>query len=165
MITGISHITIIVRDLNRTSDLLKGIFDAKEVYSCSTAKYLLINELWIALNKGEALSERTYNHIAFQIPDDEVEEYIDKIKNYGLEIEPSRPCEAGEKCSIYFYDYDNHLIELHTGTLQERLMKYIETGELSLTDNQLDDVSGGFTFPFSGVACDRCGQPASRCIC
>jgi fosfomycin resistance protein FosX len=26
----------------------------------------------------------------------------------------------------YFYDYDNHLFELHTGTLEERLARYAE---------------------------------------
>ena len=32
------------------------------------------------------------------------------------------PVERAE--GIYFYDYDNHLFELHTGTLQERLLRY-----------------------------------------
>lgn len=30
----------------------------------------------------------------------------------------------GEGRSLYFYDYDNHLFELHTGTLTERLKRY-----------------------------------------
>ncbi|MGC3347905.1 FosX/FosE/FosI family fosfomycin resistance thiol transferase, partial [Enterococcus faecium] len=33
----------------------------------------------------------------------------------------------GEASSIYFYDFDNHLFELHTGTLQERLKSYYST--------------------------------------
>jgi len=30
----------------------------------------------------------------------------------------------GEGRSIYFYDHDNHLFELHTGNLEERLARY-----------------------------------------
>ena len=130
MITGISHITFVVKDLNRTADLFKGVFNAKEVYSSSTAKYLLIDDLWIALNNGESLSQRTYNHIAFQIPEDEIEKYMNIINSFGLEIRPSRSREAGENYSIYFYDYDNHLFELHTGSLQDRLKCYSK-GELA----------------------------------
>jgi hypothetical protein len=33
---------------------------------------------------------------------------------------------AGEGHSLYFYDYDNHMFELHTGTLEERLTRYAE---------------------------------------
>ena len=130
MIKGISHITFVVKDLNLTADLFKGIFNAKEAYSSSTAKYLLINDLWIALNNGEPLPQRTYNHIAFQISEDEIEKYMTIISSFGLEIKPSRSREVGEKYSIYFYDYDNHLFELHTGSLQDRLKCYSK-GELA----------------------------------
>ena len=73
---------------------------------------------------GEPLTERSYNHIAFKINEDEVDNYLAKLKNMGIEVKPSRPREAGEGYSIYFYDYDNHLFELHTGTLEQRLQAY-----------------------------------------
>jgi catechol 2,3-dioxygenase-like lactoylglutathione lyase family enzyme len=31
-----------------------------------------------------------------------------------------------ERESSYLYDFDNHLFELHTGTLEERLKRYME---------------------------------------
>ena len=126
MINGISHITFMVKDLERTADLLIGILDAKEVYSSSTAKYFLINDMWIALNKGESLAEKSYNHVAFRIHEEDVEKYLERIKGFGLEIKPGRPRGVGERSSIYFYDYDNHLFELHTGTLEERLGYYAD---------------------------------------
>jgi hypothetical protein len=48
LIVGISHITFIVKDLERTSNFLKGIFNAIKVYSNSTVKYFQINDFWIA---------------------------------------------------------------------------------------------------------------------
>jgi catechol 2,3-dioxygenase-like lactoylglutathione lyase family enzyme len=124
MISGISHITFIVKDLNRTADFFTKIFEAQEVYSSSATKYFLVNDVWIALNKGQPLAEQTYNHVAFQISEADIEKYTERIKCVGAEIKPSRPRIAGEGYSIYFYDFDNHLFELHTGSLSERLAHY-----------------------------------------
>jgi len=124
MISSISHITFIVKNLDLSASFFTKIFDAKEVYSSPTVKYLLINDLWIALNIGEPLPQRSYNHIAFKIDENDIDSYLIKIKEAGAEIRPDRPTrKPGEGRSIYFYDYDNHLFELHTGTLSERLTK------------------------------------------
>jgi len=124
MITGISHITLVVADLDRTSAFFEKIFGAKIVFSSSTAIYLTINDLWIALNQGKSLSEQTYNHIAFKIQESDFDDYSKRIQALGLEIIQGRKRCKGEGRSIYFYDYDNHLFELHTGTLLERLELY-----------------------------------------
>lgn len=131
MINAISHITFIVHDLNKTAVFLKTIFGAKEIYSSgydifstSQEMFFLINNLWICIMLGDPLSERTYNHIAFKIDESEYNYYIYKIKSVGAEIGKSRPRIQGEGKSIYFYDYDNHLFELHTGNLSDRLLHY-----------------------------------------
>ncbi|OFG35965.1 FosX/FosE/FosI family fosfomycin resistance thiol transferase [Listeria monocytogenes] len=133
MISGLSHITLIVKDLNRTTAFLQNIFNAEEIYSSgdktfslSKEKFFLIAGLWICIMEGDSLQERTYNHIAFQIQSEEVDEYIERIKALGVEMKPERPRVEGEGCSIYFYDFDNHLFELHAGTLEERLKRYHE---------------------------------------
>ncbi|WP_181329756.1 fosfomycin resistance hydrolase FosX [Listeria monocytogenes] len=133
MISGLSHITLIVKDLNKTSTFLREIFDAEEIYSSgnqtfslSKEKFFLIAGLWICIMEGDSLQERTYNHIAFQIQAEEVDEYIERIKSLGVEIKPERSRVPGEGRSIYFYDFDNHLFELHAGTLEKRLKRYHE---------------------------------------
>ncbi|MBC1979501.1 fosfomycin resistance hydrolase FosX [Listeria marthii] len=133
MVSGLSHITLIVKDLNRTTTFLQDIFNAEEIYSSgdntfslSKEKFFLIAGLWICIMEGKSLQERTYNHIAFQIQSEEVDEYIERIKSLGVEIKPERPRVQGEGRSIYFYDFDNHLFELHAGTLEERLKRYHE---------------------------------------
>ncbi|MBC2288721.1 fosfomycin resistance hydrolase FosX [Listeria farberi] len=131
MISGLSHITLIVKDLNKTTTFLEEIFDAEEIYSSgdetfslSKEKFFLIAGLWICIMEGESLQERTYNHIAFQIQAEEMDEYIERIKSLGMEIKPERARVKGEGRSVYFFDYDNHLFELHAGTLEERLKRY-----------------------------------------
>ncbi|EEO5876305.1 FosX/FosE/FosI family fosfomycin resistance thiol transferase [Listeria monocytogenes] len=133
MISGLSHITLIVKDLNKTTAFLQNIFNAEEIYSSgdktfslSKEKFFLIAGLWICIMEGDSLQERTYNHIAFQIQSEEVDEYTERIKALGVEMKPERPRVQGEGRSIYFYDFYNHLFELHAGTLEERLKRYHE---------------------------------------
>jgi catechol 2,3-dioxygenase-like lactoylglutathione lyase family enzyme len=130
---GISHITFIVKDLEKTSTFFKNIFDAEEVYSSgdkmfsiAKEKFFLIGNQWIAIMEGEALKERTYNHIAFKIKDEEFALYEERVKAMGVDYKPPRTRVEGEGQSLYFYDFDNHLFELHTGTLSERLKRYRE---------------------------------------
>jgi len=131
MIMGISHLTFIVKDLQLASQFFQSIFDAKEIYasgkktfSLSREKFFSINGLWICIMEGDSLSERTYNHIAFEIAAEEFAAYESRIKALGVDIRPSRPRLAEEGRSIYFYDFDNHLFELHAGSFSERLNRY-----------------------------------------
>ncbi|MDX8454826.1 FosX/FosE/FosI family fosfomycin resistance hydrolase [Mesorhizobium sp. VK9D] len=138
MIEGLSHMTFVVRDLDRMSDILSGVFDAREVYdsgarkfSLSREKFFLIGDLWIAIMEGAPLSERSYNHIAFKIDDGDFDRYAERVKKLGLDMRTPRPRVEGEGRSIYFHDDDNHLFELHTGTLAERLARYARELEVA----------------------------------
>lgn len=128
MIEGLSHVTFIVSDLDRMTGFLKQIFDAEEIYSGDHAtfsgskeKFFIIGGIWIAIIEGDPLPGKTYNHIAFKIPDEQFDEYVKRVRSHGVDVDEGRNRIDGEGRSIYFYDYDNHLFELHTGTLEERL--------------------------------------------
>ncbi|NMG08416.1 FosX/FosE/FosI family fosfomycin resistance hydrolase [Brasilonema sp. UFV-L1] len=115
MIQGISHITFIVRDLEKMTKFLIYIFDAKEIYSSgeetfsiSKEKFFLINDLWVAIMEGEPLSEKTYNHVAFKIAEQDYELYAEKLRNLGVNIKEARSRVEGEGRSLYFYDYDGY---------------------------------------------------------
>lgn len=132
MIKALSHITFIVSDLDRMSNFLTAIFDAKEIYSSgekefsiSKEKFFQIGGLWIAIMEGDPLKERTYNHVAFKIPDSEFDEYLSRIDSLGVDVLKGRGRVEGEGRSVYFYDFDNHLFELHTGNLDERVKVYL----------------------------------------
>lgn len=137
MVQRLSHMTFIVRDLDRMEEILTKVFDARKVYdsgqetfSLSKERFFLIGDgeepTWVATMEGEPLPTRTYDHVAFKISDDEYEVYFQRIRGLGLEVREGRSRVPGEAQSIYFYDDDNHMFELHTGTLDERLRRYSE---------------------------------------
>lgn len=136
MIQGLSHITFIVEDLDRMAGFLKTVFRAEEIYSSdgreysiSKEKFFNIGGVWIAIMQGPSLPDRSYNHVAFKIPDNEFETYLERIRSLGVDILEGRSRVTGEGRSVYFYDFDNHLFELHTGTLDMRLGMYDGRGE------------------------------------
>lgn len=73
--------------------------------------------------QGEPI-ERSYRHVAFSVDEDLLALYESRLIAAGVEVKPPRPRVQGEGRSLYFYDFDNNLFELHTGTLHERLEGY-----------------------------------------
>jgi len=131
MIEGLSHITLIVTDLERTSRLFSDIFEAEEVYDSGAKKHSLFKEkffliigVWVVIMESEDIKSETYHHVAFKISDSEYDIYKEKLGAFDIRMRESRPRIEGEGRSLYFYDYDNNLFELHTGTLEERLDNY-----------------------------------------
>jgi fosfomycin resistance protein FosX len=135
MIQGLSHLTFIVRDLDRMSRIITQVLGGEEVYASGAAtfstapeKFFVAGGLWIAIMEGESLPTRSYNHVAFKVDDAQLERARVAIEGLGLEVKPPRPRVDGEGQSLYFHDHDNHLFELHTGTLDGRLARYMKTG-------------------------------------
>ena len=111
--------------------IIETVLKGREVYSSgddafsiAREKFFIVKDVWIAIMEGAPLSERTYNHIAFKVDPSFLCEARARIEVLGLEIREPRPRLEGEGHSIYFYDDDNHLFELHIGTLQDRLVRY-----------------------------------------
>src|SRR5690606_9994385 len=106
---------------------------AREVYdssgrefSLSREKFFLLGGTWLAAMEGEPPVERSYQHVAFAVDEAELPVYQARLEALGVEVRPPRSRVAGEGASLYFYDFDNHLFELHTGTLEQRLARYRE---------------------------------------
>ncbi|MDX1701756.1 MAG: FosX/FosE/FosI family fosfomycin resistance hydrolase [Melioribacteraceae bacterium] len=131
MIENVSHITFVAKDLDKTSELFKELFGAEEVYSSGSKthslykeRFFIIGGQWMAVMEDENIVNRTYHHVAFTIKEEAIDTYLKKINEFNLTMKPPRTRIKGEGYSIYFYDYDNNLFELHTGTLEERLHSY-----------------------------------------
>lgn len=130
-VQGISHITFIVRDLERMAKLLCDGLGAQEVYdsghkrfSLSREKFFVLGGVWLAAMEGTSQTERSYGHVAFRVEEEDLPLFEARLRNLGVEVRPPRPRVEGEGLSLYFYDFDNHLFELHTGTLEQRLERY-----------------------------------------
>jgi len=133
MVQGLSHMTFIVRDLDRMEAMLTTVLDAKKIYdsgdktfSLSKERFFDIGGIWVATMEGDPLPNRTYNHVAFKMAPDAYDDKLARIKALGLDVREGRARVEGEGHSIYFYDYDNHLFELHSGSLEDRLKRYAE---------------------------------------
>ena len=74
--------------------------------------------------QGQPLAERSYRHVAFAVGGADLPAYRERLLALGVEVQPGRGRIEGEGASIYFHDYDNHLFELHAGTLEQRLAAY-----------------------------------------
>lgn len=103
---GISHITFVVRDLDRMATLLCEGLGAREVYDSAGRNFSLSREKF------------------FAVPEADLPGYRARLEALGVDLLPPRPRVEGEAQSLYFHDFDNHLFELHTGTLEQRLAAY-----------------------------------------
>jgi len=131
MIDGLSHITFIVSDLDKMEVISMKVLDAKKIYdsgdrtySLSKERFFNIGGIWVATMEGESLRDKTYNHVAFKMAVEDYDKKLQRIQALGLEVREGRSRVNGEGRSIYFYDFDNHMFELHSGTLQDRLRCY-----------------------------------------
>jgi len=129
-ITGLSHLTFVVRDLERSARLwIEGLgaeqlYDSGEHYhSRSPERFLQLGGLWIALMQGTP-GTRSYRHVAYAIDEGDLPLFEARLRALEVEVAPPRPRIAGEGVSLYFHDYDDNLLELHSGSLQQRLVAY-----------------------------------------
>ncbi len=130
-VRGVSHLTFIVRDLDRAALFFCHGLGAREVYdsagrnfSLAREKFFDLDGLWLVAMQGQPPAERSYGHVAFAVTPADLPRYEARLRAIGVDIRPPRPRVPGEGESLYFHDFDNHLFELHTGTLSARLLRY-----------------------------------------
>ena len=116
MIQGLSHITLMVTDLDRAKAFFEGVLGAREVYasgeqtfSIAREKFFLLGDTWFAVMEGEA-PPRSYQHIALQIDEADYEAWLAKINQAGLEIRPGRDRCPGKAAPSIFMTMTNHLL-------------------------------------------------------
>jgi catechol 2,3-dioxygenase-like lactoylglutathione lyase family enzyme len=121
MITGVNHITLSVRDIDRSFGFYVEALSAKPLARWRTGAYLLAGDLWLCLTLDErtrpaALPE--YSHIAFNVPDAAFNDIAERIRSSGATIWQANRSEGP---SLYFLDPDGHKLEIHAGDWRTRL--------------------------------------------
>lgn len=104
---GISHITFIVRDLDRMAAFLceglgaREIYDSAECnYSLSREKFFLLGGVWLAAMEGPP-AERSCQHVAFRVDESDLPAYRQRLEALGAEVRPPRSRVDGEGLSLY----------------------------------------------------------------
>lgn len=130
MIQSINHITYSVSNLSKSVSFYKDILKANILLESYKTAYFTLGGLWLALNEEENIPRNeiqySYTHIAFKIDEREFDEWHQWLNDNDVNILEGRTRDERDKQSIYFTDPDGHKLELHTGTLEDRLDYYKE---------------------------------------
>jgi len=121
MVTGINHLTLATKDLEKSFSFYKDVLGFHPVLKHSRGAYLLAGDFWFCLDldpatRTEPLPE--YTHIAWTVELNNFIPISEKIKNSGAAIWKVNKSEGN---SLYFLDPDGHKLEVHVGNLETRL--------------------------------------------
>lgn len=122
-VSGLSHITLAVRDVERSLAFYRDVLGCRVRARWADGAYLEAGSLWLCLSRDNAARSSPhpdYTHVAFSVPDDIYDELSARL--YAACIIWKENNSHG--ASTYFLDPDGHKLEIHTGTLDARLSYY-----------------------------------------
>ncbi len=121
MIRGINHLTLSIRDVDRSWNFYREVLGFRPVARWPKGAYFLAGDLWVAL----VLDERTrsaalpeYTHVAFTVTQEDFAAQSRRIQDAGTRIWQENWTEGD---SLYFLDPDGHKLEIHASDLDARL--------------------------------------------
>ncbi|MBT3584207.1 MAG: glutathione transferase [Halobacteriovoraceae bacterium] len=128
-INGINHITFSVSNLERSFKFYQDILGLTPKLKWDKGAYFLTGKLWLCLSlddktRVKALEE--YSHIAFDVSKENFLDISNHIINSKVEIFKQNESEGD---SLYFLDPDGHKLEIHCGTLDDRINSYKKLNE------------------------------------
>ena len=121
MIRGLNHITIAVKDLEKSFTFYKDLLGFKPLMKHSKGAYFLAGDLWFCLQldprtRAEALPE--YTHVAFTVDQNDFSKLSKKLMSAGVTFWQDNVSEGD---SVYFVDPDGHKLEIHVGDWRSRI--------------------------------------------
>lgn len=128
LVRGINHITLAVRNIEKSFLFYRNLLGFTPLVKWDQGAYFLVGEtksdlvgsgFWFCLNQDEkCISSQDYTHISFTVAAADFKRMSERIiaAHIPLFQENSSPGE-----SLYFLDPDGHKLELHVGSVEERL--------------------------------------------
>ncbi|BCB02981.1 VOC family protein [Bacillus sp. KH172YL63] len=122
-ITGINHLTINTKSLEKSLPFYLGILKAALIHRGRSDAYLEWGPVWICLQEKSipgADRDGAVDHIAFTIDEDGFWEAVRTLKENEVELIRT-PVKRGKGWSVIFRAPDHIRFELHTSNLKERM--------------------------------------------
>ncbi len=121
MLSGLSHLTLAVADLERSLRFYRDLLGLTLAARWDTGAYLECGALWLCLSvdaPGRPRPGADYTHHAFSIAQDAFAPFAARLRAHGVQ---EWRCNRSEGDSLYFLDPDGHRLEAHVGDLASRL--------------------------------------------
>ncbi|ADO50049.1 FosA family fosfomycin resistance glutathione transferase [[Enterobacter] lignolyticus] len=123
MLNGLNHLTLAVSQLAASLDFYQRLLGLRLHARWEHGAYLSCGELWLCLSvdpqrQSTAPEHSDYTHYAFSIDEQDFAAFTERLERHGVVIWKKNKSEGA---SYYFLDPDGHKLEVHVGTLAQRL--------------------------------------------
>jgi catechol 2,3-dioxygenase-like lactoylglutathione lyase family enzyme len=118
MIDGLNHITLSCSNIVRSLSFYTQNIGFTGHVQWDGGAYLTLGDLWLCLSLDSPSPAKDYTHFAFSVGQQEFAALKEKLIHAGV-IEWKINKSEGD--SFYFLDPDGHKLEIHVGSLKQRL--------------------------------------------
>lgn len=118
MLTGINHITLSVKDIDRSLDFYINQLGFTGCVKWNSGAYLKLVDFWLCLLQDIPSISNDCSHMAFTVSE---ENFMIVSKKIVQNKFSQWKVNTSEGQSLYFLDPDGHKLEIHVGTLESRL--------------------------------------------
>lgn len=119
MITGMNHVTLAVKDIDKSFRFYRDTLGLKPLCRWDKGAYFLAGDFWFCLNVDDKRQPNPcYTHYAFSVAAAEFDTMSQRIINSGAIVFKDNTSPGD---SLYFLDPDQHKLEIHVSNWKVRV--------------------------------------------